>query len=193
MARPPAYMVEAARQAQEFAATAHKDPQQFIADALYSARILTQAAASAFTAIEKDLRDAKVEKTLLAFYEFGNAYDAVDEARKAFGAKVEHMKNTMLPEMMDAAKVKTISLTIGRDGVRRFTTNVRQNCGMQEGKKSEAIQWLKDQGQGGLVMETVNAGSLSSFSKQWVTEKGADLPGELFKITTMRYVSVTKT
>lgn len=164
--------------------------QEEIRQKLLQASDLVNEASDLFDREEKNLKGSAVEKALTAYYFLDAAYEVADAARKAFGKKVDFMKNSLLVEMMEQKGVKTLTLTLGREGARRFTTNVRQSCTMTD--KEGGMTWLREQGQGGLIQETVNASSLSAFSKQWAEEKGMDLPDAFFKVGTMKYVSVTK-
>lgn len=149
-------------------------------------------ASEIFDAHEKDLKGSAVEIALAAYYFIDISYEIADAARKGFGKKVDFMKNSLLVEMMENKQVKTVTLDkLGKDiRPQRFTVNVRTGCTMVD--KDAGFEWLRKQGQEGLITETVNASSLGAFAKQWVAEKGADLPDAIFKTTAMKYVSVTK-
>ena len=58
--------------------------------------------------------------------------------------------------------------------------------------KVAGMGWLRDEGHGDLIQETVNASSLSAFAKSYIEETGKDLPADLFKLSNLRYTSVTK-
>lgn len=127
-----------------------------------------------------------LEEMCRLYYKATEAYDDLDKQRKLLNAKLEHMSRTVIPELLDAKKVKNITL----DDLRvRFSKNVRISASIAD--KPAAYQWLRDNGHGDLVTETVNASSLSSFAKEYVTETQQDLP-ECFKVSTMIYVSATK-
>ena len=59
--------------------------------------------------------------------------------------------------------------------------------------KQKGLEWLRTSGNAGLIQETVNAGTLSSFAKG-ETLAGHPLPDHLFKVgTAQRYLSsITK-
>lgn len=150
---------------------------------------LIDEASQIFDDAEKNLKASPVEKALSNYYYMDAAYEILDNSRKAFAKKVEFLKNSLLPEMMEQRGVKSINLSVDRKPY-RFTVNVRQSCSMVD--KDGGVEWLRENGQGGLIQQTVNASSLSAFSKQWVEDRGADLPEAYFKVTTMKYISVTK-
>lgn len=163
--------------------------QEAIRQKLLQATDLINEAAEIFDREEKSLKGSAVELALTAYYFIDTTYDIVDTARKTFGKKVDFLKNSALVEMMEDRKVKSVNVIIEKMP-KRFTVNVRQTCTMVD--KEGGMAWLREQGQGGLIQETVNSSSLSAFSKQYAEEKGADLPEDYFKVGTMKYVSVTK-
>lgn len=161
---------------------------------LAKASDLVNEASELFDKHENDLKGSRVEMALAAYYFIDTSYEIADAARKGFGKKVDFMKNTLLPGMMEDKNVKTVTLDkLGKDiRPQRFTVNVRTSCSIVEDQKSEAFKWLREQGQDGLIQPTINSSSLSAFAKQWVTEKGSDLPPDIFKVGAMKYVSITK-
>ncbi len=133
-----------------------------------------------------NLKRGKLADALRGWWVVRNSYEALDEARKELNTLIEEMSRVNLPEIMAEEDVKTITLD---DIRRRFTVNVRVGCSMPD--KDIGFAWLKANGHGGLIQETVNAQTLAAFAKNMAAEK-KDLPPDIFKITTMNYVSATK-
>lgn len=128
-----------------------------------------------------------LEEMCRLYYLATEAYDELDKQRKLLNAKLEHMSRTVIPELLDAKKVKNITL----DDIRiRFSKNTRLTASITY--KPAAYKWLRDNGHGDLVTETVNASSLSSFAKDYIVEQQHDLPDTAFKISTLIYTSATK-
>jgi hypothetical protein len=80
--------------------------------------------------------------------------------------------------------VKTITLP----DIGRVTVNVRWSASMLN--KERGMEWLRETGNDGLIITTVNAQTLSSFAKEMALE-GMPLPEELFKVGTAQHISIT--
>lgn len=119
-----------------------------------------------------------------------DAYEALDVQRKALYEKLEGMSRGTIPEMLSEEGVSNITLEYG-DGLKyRFGKNQRVSVSMPD--KDGGMEWLRANGGEGLIKPTVNASQLSSFGKEYVKDKGMDLPIAFFKTSTMVYTSITK-
>jgi hypothetical protein len=81
--------------------------------------------------------------------------------------------------------IKTITIP----DLGRCTVNVRWNAIMPD--KEAGMQWLRNTGNDGLIIETVNAMTLSSFAKDMALN-GMPLPEEVFRVSTAQHISITK-
>lgn len=95
----------------------------------------------------------------------------------------EALSTQLVPEAMRAAGFTTVNHEIGRVSI-----SSRISASMVE--KVGAIAWLKDHDLGDLVIETVNANTLSAQAKVML-EAGEELPIEHFKVTTKIQTSIT--
>lgn len=57
--------------------------------------------------------------------------------------------------------------------------------------KPQAYSWLRDQGHGAIITETVNAQTLGSFAGSYIEDTGQDLP-DCFEVKQAKYATVTK-
>lgn len=114
------------------------------------------------------------------------AVDQIKEAREALKEIEEHMSREDVPDVMRANKVKTITV----EGVGRVTISHRWSASMLD--KERGIKWLKANGQGGIVQETVNAQTLAAHAKALMEGPGTELPADLFKVGQMAFTSITK-
>lgn len=119
-------------------------------------------------------------------------YDAFDQLvgalKRRLNALEKHrdsLSYETLPTMFTNQNVKTINVV----GVGRVTVNVRWSASMLDKQKS--LEWLRTSGNAGLIQETVNAGTLSSFAKG-ETLAGHPLPDHLFRVGTAQHISITK-
>lgn len=115
-----------------------------------------------------------------------DAQDAIDELKKQTTALVEAIGHQQLPERLDAAKVPNFTI----EGVGRFTRTERYFASMID--KAAGLKWLRANGGGDLIQETVNAQSLSGFGRARLEESGKDLPAKVFKVTLIPGVSLTR-
>ena len=148
--------------------------------------------------MEEMLKEAEEEERLLKattdlplvlrkFKEIRDANERLEVSRKKFNTFLDFFSRNIIPDMMQEQGVKTISLD---DIGYRFTVSVKMNASMAD--KAAGMNWLRDEGHGDLIQETVNASSLSAFAKSYIEETGKDLPADLFKLSNLRYTSVTK-
>jgi hypothetical protein len=142
------------------------------------------AAQTRFETAKKGEPDAMIRLYVAADEE----YDRLDKARKAMGALLEGVSRNFIPELMAERSIKTISLD---DIKRRISVSTRISASIVPDQKAMAFNWLREHGAAELIQSTVNAGTLSSFAKERI-EEGFDLPGDLFKMSSMQYTSVTK-
>lgn len=132
-------------------------------------------------------RSLDVPDLLRQYWLMTDKYEKLDLERKAMNALLESISRQTVPEIMDDEGVKSIAL---EDIRRRFGVSTRASCSMIEPDGGK--QWLRDNGHGALIMETVNASTLSAFAKSQLQEFGVELPPGFFRMSQMRYTSITK-
>lgn len=145
---------------------------------------------SEFDEAVKALRAGQLTEACRGYKSLKDAYDWFDAERKKIYEKLEGISRATIPEMLEEEDVSNVTLDYGEGLKYRFGKTQRVSCSMPD--KEGGMAWLRENGGEGLIQETVNASSLSSFAKDYSKEKGADLPPEFFKTTSMVYTSVTK-
>jgi len=110
----------------------------------------------------------------------------IKEAREALTQMEEQLSREIVPEFMKNAGVKTVTI----EGIGRVTVSHRYSCFMPD--KEKGIDWLKGNGHGGIVQETVNSSTLAAFSKSLLEDEGKELPDDIFKVGTSPFTSITK-
>ena len=98
---------------------------------------------------------------------------------------VDSLSYEILPTLFTNANVKTINVI----GLGTVTINVRWSATMLDKEKS--MQWLRETGNEGLIIQTVSAPTLTAFAKA-ETLAGKSLPEDLFKVGTSQLVSIRK-
>ena len=98
---------------------------------------------------------------------------------------VDQISQEFLPTMFTNQNVKTIKV----NDVGRVSINVKWSASMLN--KEAGLQWLRATGNDGLIQETVHPQTLGAFAKE-ETMAGKPLPQDVFKTSTMNFVSITK-
>lgn len=136
------------------------------------------------------------EELIKAMNEAGVEYDKLQLQAKPFSDAFEYLRLVKIPAVFDERAIKTLAVT-GLVDVEGNTINMR--CGLtsdiyasfKAGKKEEAYQWLRDNGRGDLIKETVAPGTLKSSAKD-ALKKGQSFPEELFNVTPFTRAGLTK-
>lgn len=139
------------------------------------------------------VKAADLPSACRAYYSLKNNYEAFELQRKKLGELIETFSRVTLVEMLEEADVSNITVEIEEHEVvrkYRFGKNQRFSCSMPD--KEGGMAWLRENGQDGIIQETVNSGTLASFAKSYIQDTGKDLPDNLFKLSTLTYVSMTK-
>lgn len=171
------------------------DPQVKVAALNIAERL--RGAKNAFSQITSDLtvaiddmrKDGDLPEVCRAYKEIADTYEGMDKQRKEIYALVERMSRETIPELLADAQVTNITVEYG-DLRYRFGKTQRVSVSMPD--KIGGMEWLRKNGGEGLIQETVNASSLSSFAKDLLKSQGRDMPPEMFTTSTLIYTSVTK-
>ena len=115
-----------------------------------------------------------------------NVTQKIKVAREALDQIEMRLSREQVPDVMDRHGVRTITV----EGVGRVSLADKWSCSMVD--KWSGIDWLRANGHGDLVQETVNSSTLGAFARNLSEEEGFDLPSDLFKTSVMTYTSITK-
>lgn len=162
-------------------------------DAVAKVRRITEAAPGRAEqlsqAVDGMLRTSLTVTDLCRIYDdVRGLHEAMEEAEKALSKLKQHLGVTVLPRRFNEEGVGNMSV---KDLGARFTINTRLNASMAANKEA-AMAWLRENGYEALIQETVNASTLAKFAGEYTVEQGKDLPADLFRVTTVQYVSRTK-
>lgn len=128
---------------------------------------------------------ANIPDAVTYFAELRDTVKALAAKMSALQSLVDTLSQDMLPTLFNNQGVKTIKV----DDVGRVSINDRWTASMLN--KSEALGWLRQTGNEGLIIETVNAQTLGAFAKEEAIAK-RPLPSDVFKVNTVPYTSITK-
>lgn len=99
--------------------------------------------------------------------------ELLDVQLKECNAAIEQTNDALVKMMVDEEMPR-----FSRNG-KTFHLSTRLFASPQEGQKETLYGWLKENGYGDLVKETVHANSLNSWVKEIKEENDGQLPGEL--------------
>ena len=109
----------------------------------------------------------------------------IKESREALAQIEEKLSREQVPEVMRAHNIRTITV----EGVGRVSLGTRWSASMPD--KAAGFDWLRGNGHGGVIQETVNAQTLGALAKE-MNEDGTELPSPTFTTNIMTYTSITK-
>lgn len=109
----------------------------------------------------------------------------IKESREALAQLEEKLSREQVPEVLRAHGIKTITV----EGVGRVSLGTRWSASMPD--KQVGFEWLRSNGYGGVIQETVNAQTLGALAKD-LNSDGVELPTPIFTTNIMSYTSITK-
>lgn len=113
--------------------------------------------------------------------------EQVEATTKPFNDLYNEFKDVRVPKAFEDAGVPTVNLDEGF----RVTVSHKVRASVKGGMKEQALQWLRDNGLGDIVSETVNSSTLSAVARTMV-EENRELDADLFSVHIMPTTSVTK-
>ena len=109
----------------------------------------------------------------------------IKESREALAIIEEKLSREYVPDVMRAHQIKSTTI----EGVGRVSLGTRWSASMPD--KGAGFEWLRAQGHGGVIQETVNAQTLGALAKE-LNSEGAELPQPTFTTNIMTFTSITK-
>ena len=103
------------------------------------------------------------------------AAEAWYEAGQFLVGAVDDLKENKVPDAFEKEGITNFSLDTGQ----RVTISNRFFASIAQGQKETAYKWLRDNNLGDLIVETVNASTLSAAGKVLI-EEGKELPEPTF-------------
>ncbi len=157
----------------------NKQTLEFMAD-------LAQRSEDYLKQVEEDLtlKPADLAKT---YWLVSELHDSLKKQLTRLYHVVNAMDKAVLPRLFEHHGVDMVRIPeLGRSfSIRQMTT-----ASMLD--KEGAMAWLRNNGHGDLIQETVNAGTLASFIRNLQLEQGIDPPEELFKVNSYKTIGSNK-
>ena len=123
-----------------------------------------------------------------AFRALRDINENMEEANKPIKELVEGIKKKYLPEAFEREEIKTLTADTGD----RTTVNEKMFASIIAEKRPQAFQWLRDNGYGDIIQETVNASTLSAFAKTLLETENKELPEEFFRVHAESQATLTR-
>jgi hypothetical protein len=145
--------------------------------------------AAGFTIIETYLEGFKSQtsaEVAAAYVAIKTLNDTYNETGKIISKVVDEIKHVILPECFE------------REGLSSFTTKsgyrvtVSSTVRATIADKVGGYEWLRENGLGDIITETVNASTMGAVAKGML-EEGKELPDQFFKTYIQSSTSITKT
>lgn len=163
-----------------------KDEDMLQNDRLGQTTVLLQDILKELSSEVEAAKSLPLNEILVGWYVSREQYEVLDDIRKEIGKLFELMSRGTIPEMMRANDSKTLTIESIR---RRFTISKRYSCSIIPEAREQAYEILRPEG---LVTETVNASTLSSFAKKRMEDEGLEMDPAMFKVSIMDITSATK-
>ena len=127
------------------------------------------------------------EEAAAAYVEFRDRYDALDAAMDKWVKLKGKLSKEILPRIFeDSMHDNTVTLKSGH----RVTISYKTLASIKD--KVAGFEWLRNNGLGDLITETVNASTLAATAKKMQEEENRTLPEEYFNVVLQPNTSITK-
>jgi hypothetical protein len=113
--------------------------------------------------------------------------DALEEQVSDVNRQLDELRLKKIPELMESLGIRNTTF----EGIGRVQLAADLYASTREGKKQEAMQWLRDCGYEGMITETYNASSLKALFRRQMAE-GTDIPDEIFNVAPFVRASIVK-
>jgi hypothetical protein len=123
--------------------------------------------------------DLEISDIAKRYWFLKEQYAVLKEAQGELYKVLDSLDKAIFPQQLEKRGLDMVRVPeLGRS----FSTRTNWSASITD--KERGIQWLRDNGHGDLVQETVNAGTLASFARNLQMEEGIDLPDDFFKVST---------
>ena len=113
--------------------------------------------------------------------------DSLEDALKEINEEFDFLRITKIPTVMRDDGVDRLSVS----GVGRVSITADLHVSIKADQKEAFYDWLRDNGRGDLISETVNASTLKAAVKR-MFQSGEIVPEELLNVSPFERASITK-
>jgi hypothetical protein len=119
------------------------------------------------------------------FQELRARYRELKNKIESLEKEVDFLSSSAIPDLFASKHITSIRI----EDLGLIKVNNRWVASMPD--REAGMDWLRETGNGALIIETVNSQTLASFAKDRALE-GNPLPENLFRVGTSPYTSITK-
>lgn len=132
----------------------------------------------------ESVKDNDPPNLVRLFADVGEEADVMRETMSAVAKLERSLSYEAIPACFDTHGIQNVRV----QGYGLVSLNRRWSCSMID--KNKGFQYLRDAGQGGMIIETVNAMTLGAWARGQVEEAGVEPPDDIFKTSINRYCSL---
>lgn len=122
-----------------------------------------------------------------SMYSIQQRKEELDSQLKALNKEFDFLRITKIPAKMEEDGVDRISVA----GIGRVSLTSDMHVSIKADQKEAFYDWLRDNGRGDLIQESVNASTLKATVKN-MFKSGEDIPEELLNVSPFTRASITK-
>jgi hypothetical protein len=149
-------------------------------------RALETARAALFAEAETAISDNEPASLVRFYADAREEFAAMGEIVSEFNKLEKDLSYTRVPACFDAHGLENVRVA----GYGLVGLNRRWSCSILD--KLRGHSYLREHGQGGLIIETVPANTLGAWAREETEEKGREPPDDVFKTSVARYVSLRR-
>lgn len=122
-----------------------------------------------------------------AMYDLQKRKESIEDDLKALNKTFDFLRITKIPAKMEEDGVDRISVA----GVGRVSLTADMHVSVKADMKEKFYDWLRDNGRGDLLQETVNPSTLKAAVKG-MYKSGEEIPDDLLNVSPFTRASITK-
>ena len=136
------------------------------------------------------LKQASLQELITEQAKIRAELDAIKEIKSGLEKKHDLLRLNLVPSKMD--EKDTTNITI-ETPIGKFRTTLQGDLyfSIPASSREETYEWLRENGHGDLIKETVNASSGKAWAKECM-KQGIALPEDKFKVTPFTRAQLTK-
>jgi len=150
-------------------------------------RVLNDLGTHLSASIDDIEKTGDLQTLLRAFYRAKIGYKSLEEALKVIYHLKDRLDKNVVPQRIEDSGFDKVQVAaIGQS----FYPLVKYSASIID--KSKGFDWLRANGAGELITETVNAGTLASFCKDMIENENKEPPSDIFIVTPYKITGISK-
>jgi len=122
-----------------------------------------------------------------AMYALQQRKEKLEEELKELNKEYDFLRITKVPSCMEEEGVQRITVA----GIGRVSLTADMHVSVKSEQRERFFEWLRDNGRGDLIQDTVNASTLKAAVKKMFAN-GEDIPEDLLNVSPFTRASITK-